>query len=393
MTPLFFHVDMDAFYASIEQRDDPALRGQPVLVGGRSGRGVVAACSYEARRFGVHSAMPMQQAIRRCPQAIVVPVRMRRYREVSRQVMTILERHAPAVQAISIDEAFLDMSGTERTFGDPVARGAALKRAVREETELTISVGIASSRFIAKLASDVDKPDGLYRVAPGDEADFVLTLELKDLWGLGGRTRTRLERLGITTVADLRSRRIEFLRGHFGPSAGAFLYRIARGEDPGIYQGGRDRHSISAEETFEEDIADAETLRRHLLLMSEEVIHRSIIEEWRGKTIQVKYRFPPFETHSASKTLPRQVESSDELAALAMELLESRREGRPLRLLGVGIAGEARSPQEAQGDLFAAEESRPAPIDPTIVELRKRFGHAAIGRASTLGTEDPTDPL
>ncbi|MDA3951056.1 MAG: DNA polymerase IV [Spirochaeta sp.] len=390
MSTLFFHVDMDAFYASVEQHDTPALRGVPVVVGGRSGRGVVAACSYESRTFGVHSAMPMQQALRLCPDAVVVPVRMRRYREVSRQIMKILGESAPAIQAISIDEAFLDMSGTERLLGAPEEQARQLKERIRAETGLTISVGIAVSRFIAKLASDVDKPDGLYRVPAGGEADFVLQLPLKDLWGLGGRTRSRLERLGVTTVAALREQRVEFLRGHFGPSSGTFLYRIARGEDPGIYTGAGDRHSISAEETFEQDITDEDELRRHMLLMAEEVIHRSIQEGWRGRTIQVKYRFPPFETHTASRTLPRQVESTEELTAIAMELLRERRGQRPLRLLGVGLGGELHEPAGQQQDLFSAAEPAPPPIDPTIVDLRRRFGHSAIGRASTI-TDDSTE--
>ena len=383
MSTLFFHVDMDAFYASVEQHDNPALVGRPVVVGGRSGRGVVAACSYESRTFGVHSAMPMRQALRKCPEAVVVPVRMRRYREVSQQIMQILTETAPAVQAISIDEAFLDMSGTERLLGDPEEQARGLKQRIRAETGLTISVGIAQSRFVAKLASDVDKPDGLYRVPAGEEADFVLRLPLKDLWGLGGRTRSRLERLGITTVAALREQRVEYLRGHFGPAAGTFLYRIARGEDPGIYTGTGDRHSISAEETFDKDIANEDELRRHMVLMAEEVIHRSIQESWRGRTIQVKYRFPPFETHTVSRTLPRRVESTDELAAIAMELLRERRNGRPLRLLGVGIGGDLHEAAEQQQELFSAAEPPTPPIDPTIVDLRRRFGHDAIGRAST----------
>ena len=333
MTPeaTIFHVDMDAFYASVEQRDFPELRGKPVLVGGNGKRGVVAACSYESRVFGIHSAMPIAEALRRCPAAVVVPVRMDRYRELSRTIMERFSNYSPVVQAISVDEAFLDMTGTERLMGPPRQSAGRLKQEIRDTTGLTISVGIGTSRFIAKLASDVDKPDGLHQVPPGTEADFVLTLALKDLWGLGNRTRRRLEALGITTVADLRNQRIEFLRGHFGDAAGQFLYAIARGEDPGIYAGRHDRHSISAEETFPENISEHNQLRRHMLHMAEEVFHRSITEGWLGKTVQVKYRFPPFETHTVSRTLPRQLTGSEELAGLAMDLLEPKRQGRPRR--------------------------------------------------------------
>jgi len=388
-THCFFHVDMDAFYASIEQRDDPGLRGRPVIVGGHGNRGVVAACSYEARTFGVHSAMPIKQALRLCPEARIVPVRMRHYAAVSRVIMTRFAEYSPAVQAISIDEAFLDMTGTERLLGSHSDVAMQLKSDVRSATDLTVSVGIGTSRFIAKLASEIDKPDGLFQVAPGTEAEFVLGLDLRSLWGLGKRTLQRLERLGISTVADLRGKRIEYLRGHFGESAGAYLYSIARGEDPGIYTGRGTHHSISAEQTFEIDIGAAETLREVLRDMADEVIHRSIQENWRGRTIQVKYRFPPFETHTASRTLTRPVTGAEELASLSFDLLEERRGGRSLRLLGIGIGGDIDERDNRQGDLFADERTRTTTIDPTIVALRERFGRSAITRASRIDRSEP----
>lgn len=383
---LFFHVDMDAFYASIEQLDDPRLRGRPVLVGGRGGRGVVAACSYEARRFGIHSAMPMAQALRKCPDVVVVPVRMHRYRELSHTIVTLFSDFTPDVEVISIDEAFLDMSGSLRLLGSPEQIARRLKEDVRSVSGLTISVGIGTSRLIAKLASKIDKPDGLYRVASGAEAEFVERLDLKDLWGLGASTRRRLERLGITTVRVLREQRIEFLRGHFGQSGGEFLYRVSRGEDPGIRSGRGERHSISAEQTFERDIRNADLLRREVLAMAEEVIHRCIQENWRGRTVQVKYRFPPFETHTVSRTLSRPPEGTRALTELAMELLEPRREGRALRLLGVGISGDLRADRRdrpQQGDLFSTT-SPPDELDPTINALREKFGPGAIRRAHTV---------
>ncbi|TVR73886.1 MAG: DNA polymerase IV [Spirochaetaceae bacterium] len=387
MERVFFHVDMDAFYASVEQMDDPTLRGKPVLVGGRSGRGVVAACSYEARRHGIHSAMPMSEAIRRCPEARVVPVRMSRYRELSRTITERFSRYTPIVQVISIDEAFLDMTGTERLLGSPESVALRLKDDIRAASGgLTVSVGIGSSRLIAKLASEVNKPDGLYRVPPGNESAFVSGLELKDLWGLGRSTRRRLESLGISTVRALREQRPEFLRGHFGQSNGDFLYRVCRGEDPGIHRGHRERHSISAEETFERDIADEVQLRREMTALAEEVIQRSIQERWRGRTVQVKFRYPSFETHTASRTLPDPPEGTKALARVALDLLEPRRGGRPLRLLGVGIAGDARTDTldgPRQASLF--EEERTADdLDPVVAALRERFGPEAIRRADTV---------
>lgn len=394
MATLFFHVDMDAFYASVEQLDDPALRGKPVLVGGRSGRGVVAACSYEARRFGIHSAMPMGQALRRCPEAVVVPVRMERYREVSRLIRARFPDYSPSVQVISIDEAFLDMSGTERLLGPPETVARRLKEDIRSVSGLTISVGIGSSRFIAKLASEIDKPDGLHHVVPGTEAEFVLRLELKNLWGLGKSTRRRLEQLGITTVQDLRNQRLEFLRGHFGASGGPFLYRVCRGEDPGIHTRRGDRHSISAEQTFERDIADPERLRREILAMAEEVIHRSIQENWRGRTVQIKYRYPDFETHTASRTLEEPPGGTESLAEIAGELLESRRDRRALRLLGVGIAGDLHADDLSaprQGDLFPPEKKADE-LDPVVQALREKFGSGVIRRADLLDARDGAPP-
>ncbi len=387
---LFFHVDMDAFYASIEQLDDPRLRGRPVVVGGDGSRGVVSACSYEARSFGVHSAMPMRRAIQMCPEAVVVPVRMRRYVEISRKVMQRFVDYSPSVQAISIDEAFLDMTGTERLMGPAREIAARLKRDVLDTTQLTISVGIGSSRFIAKLASDVDKPDGLTEVPLGTEADFVLGLDLRKIWGLGKSTLRRLERLDITTVQDLRDARVEFLRGHFGESSGSYLFAVARGEDPGIYTGRGSRHSISTEQTFADDIGDPDTLHETIRDMADEVIHRSIHENWRGRTIQIKYRFPPFETHTASRTTDRPVASAEELTQRAFDMLEERRHGRSLRLLGVGISGEVEDHVVDQGEL-SFEEAADKPIDTTIVALRDRFGRSAIKRASRIDRSDPRE--
>ena len=231
------HVDMDAFFASIEQLDDPSLKGKPLIIGHKGPRSVVSTCSYEARRFGVHSAMPMTTALRLCPQAVCVPGNMRRYSEKSKEVMSIIRDIAPEYIQASIDEAYLDMTGTNLIYSSPREAAILLKERVRKETGLTISVGAASSRFIAKLASDYKKPDGLTIVPEGLECDFVDTVGLKKLWGVGKATLDRLERYNIRTTQDLRQYSEERLGQLFGQAAGSYLYKVCRGQDPGIYSG------------------------------------------------------------------------------------------------------------------------------------------------------------
>ena len=380
--PVVFHVDMDAFYASIEQRDRPELRGRAIIVGGRGPRAVVSACSYEARPYGVHSAMPVGRALRLCPAAVVVPVNMRRYVAVSRELMRVLGEYTPDVQAISVDEAFLNMTGTERLLGDPeqVARG--LKARIRREFGLTVSVGIGPSRFIAKLASEVDKPDGLYRVHPGTEADFVLGLPLAALWGLGAKSLRRLEALDVRDVAGLRSATREYLHGHFGTAHGDYLYAIARGCDPGIYRRSANSTSISAERTFAEDVSERQVLWRMALDLSEEVVLRHMGSSWPAKTIVIKFRYPPFETHTAQITRGRPVTGFRELADDAFALFTRRWSGRPIRLFGLGVSGHSDDRDPGQGDLF---ERPDATIEPTIAELRQKFGRRAIRRGSADG--------
>ena len=281
------HVDMDAFYASVEQLDNPEYRGKPLVVGGLGNRGVVSACSYEARAFGVHSAMPMYQARKLCPQAAFVRGRMERYSQISRQVIAILHEFSPVVQQISIDEAFLDMTGTQRLFGKSREAALLLKKRVKEETSLNISVGIGSSRFIAKMASDYDKPDGLCRVSPGKEIAFVDAVGLRKLWGIGESTLSSLARQGIRTVAQLRTYEEGRLRHLFGEAAGTYLWKICRGIDPGIHTGSTKSHSISTEMTFPIDVTDGEVLSQNLLGMSHEVMFRAIEEQVVSSTVAI----------------------------------------------------------------------------------------------------------
>lgn len=382
----YFHVDMDAFYASVEQLDNPELQGLPVVVGGRpGGRGVVSACSYEARKYGIHSAMPTAEAYRRCPEALFLPVRMGRYREVSRSIMRLFGRYTPEVQQISVDEAFLDMSGTERLFGPIRETGENLKETVRRESGLAISVGIAPTRYLAKLASDFDKPDGLYLVAPGDEISFIDQLSLNKLWGVGKQLRRRLESLGYVTPETIREESIHTLRGLFGPSSGTFLYQVSRGEDPGIYSGEALSHSISSERTFETDLTDRAELEHRILALSEEVMMRCFDEEVSGRVVLLKLRDSEFNTISGRRSFSTTLQSSQELFEAARNLFNKKwAEGTPIRLIGVGV-GNVAPHNEAQGELFDEETGRRRRrLEQTVHDLRRRFGDIPMGRASNL---------
>lgn len=392
-TSVYFHVDLDAFYASVEQLDHPEYRGRPVIVGALPGsRGVVSACSYEARRYGVHSSMPISEAHRRCRHGVFVPVRMKRYREVSRSVMALLSRFTPELQQISVDEAFLDLSGTERLFGEPSSVARNLRSQLREEIGLAATVGVAASRYIAKLASAYAKPDGLHEVPPGSESDFVLQLPLRDLWGVGRRTRSRLEALGIDTVAALRNTEPPFLRGHFGDSTGRYLYQVSRGIDPGIYAAEARSRSVSSETTFEADVSDREVIERTLLELAELVMFRLREERSGGTTVTIKVRDDDFTTRSAQRALQRPVGSVDELYREARTLLAKRWDGKTaLRLVGLGVAGVHSETEELQPDLFADQrEDKRRKVEEALRDLRhKRPNSAPVTRARLLRPDDP----
>jgi DNA polymerase-4 len=384
--PVFFHVDLDAFYASVEQIDDPSLKGKPVIVGAAPGRrGVVSACSYEARRFGIHSAMPISEAYRRCPQGVYLPVRMERYLQVSRQVMDILSGFTPHLQQISVDEAFLDLSGTERLFGPAKQTGARLKAAVREKTGLAISVGIGPNRYVAKMATNAGKPDGLVEVSAEEAREFLGRIPLKDLWGIGEKTLARLAELNITSVHQLQGIARPELSRLLGQGAAAFLSSAARGEDPGIFAEEPRSRSLSTEVTFERDRKDRAGIERVLLELSHQVMFRMMEGGWKSKTVALKVRFHDFTTTSAQKTIRHWVSSADELHAVAVDLLSSRwTGGTPIRLIGVGFSNL--SPIEAQDqlELFADGASRRGKVEEAVFRLQQRMGEAALTKASLL---------
>ena len=385
--PFYFHIDLDAFYAAVEELDEPGLRGRPVIVGALPGnRGVVSSCSYEARRFGIRSAMPISQAVRKCPQGVFRPVRMHRYLEVSEQVMRILSSYTPEFRQLSIDEASLDLTGTERLYGPPLPLASRIKQRVQRETGLTLSVGLAHNRYLAKLASEYDKPDGLCEVLPGEEIAFLDRLQLQDLWGLGKKSLSRLHELNITTVQRLRQMPEDILCSMMGEAGGRYLYKAVRGGDMGIFAGAPKSHSLSSEITFEEDKKDSVTIRRALLDLSEQVMYRLLRGGNSTNTVTIKVRFFDFTTTAAQKTLRHTITSSDELYRLAHELLLKRWDGStPIRLIGVGTANVRRQDSTVQGELFEDEYARRRKVEEAVTELRQRINGVKLTKASLLG--------
>lgn len=393
----YFHVDLDAFYASVEQADTPEYAGKPVIIGALPGRrGVVAACSYEARKYGIHSAMPISHAFRLCPKGIYLPVRMDRYQEVSSRIMNILRNYTPDLRQISVDEASLDMTGTERLFGPPKETANKLKKEINAATGLTISVGIAPNRYLAKLASEKDKPDGLYEVQQGEEEAFIDTLALKDLWGLGEKMRERLSELNILTPRDIKKFPEQMLKDMIGKAAGSYLYKIVRGIDPGIYNENPKSRSISSEVTFERDSRDMEGIRHTLLDIAHQLMFRVMNLGYRAKTVELKIRYEDFTTVSCSRTLRHYISSAEEIYRIALQLLEKRLEpSRAVRLIGLGVASIEETPAPAQKELFEDDYDRKKKVEEAVYRIRKKGN--TLMKASLLdkkpgkGTNPPGD--
>jgi DNA polymerase-4 len=391
---VFFLVDLDAFFASVEIKDDPSLAGKPVIVGALPGhRGVVSACSYEARKFGVRSAMPISQAHRRCPQGVYLMPRMERYSELSGEVMSILGQYTPELQRISIDEAFLDMSGTERLLGPPLEVGRRIKERVRAETGLTISIGIAPNKYLAKLASEAGKPDGLRQVLPGGEIEFLDGLALPKLWGVGEKTRLRLQELNILTIPELRRVPQDVLHSMMGEASGNYLYRVVRGEDPGIYSLAPKSRSVSNETTFETDQNSTEAVRRTILELAEQVMYRLMREGLKSNTAVLKLRFADFTTTHAQRTVRHWLTSSDELYRLALELLAQRwNGGAPIRLVGVGTDNVVGGAEAVQQELFEDESSRKRRVEEAVTRIREKMDGVKLTKASLLGRQKRRRP-
>jgi len=381
------HVDMDAFYASVEQLDNPELRGRPVIVGadprqGR-GRGVVAACSYEARKFGVRSALPISQAWKLCPDGAYVRPRMKRYAEVSGEVMEILGSFTNLVEPLSIDEAFLDITGSVALFGAPIQIARAIKKRIRETTGLTGSAGVAPNKFLAKIASDIKKPDGLVVVEPDGIEAFLRDLPISRMWGVGPKTEERLRELGLHTIGALRARKREDIVRALGANLGDHLYNLAIGHDDRPVVPNWEPKSVSNETTFDEDTADLSLLTQTVRHLAENVGRRLRRDSYKAKKITLKLRYAPFETHTKQTSIARATDSDEEIIRLALGLFEQFPLDRRVRLIGVGTGDIVRPGEEsAQLGLFDEAPRKDGVIDRTVDRIRERFGDAAIKRGS-----------
>ena len=378
------HVDLDAFYASVEVLENPALLGKPVLVGGTGPRGVVAAASYEARRFGIHSAMPMGRARRLCPQAIVLPPRFELYGAKSRAVHEIFRAFTPVIEPVALDEAFLDVSGALKLFGTGADIGAAIRTRVRAETGLTASVGVAPNKLLAKLASDDAKPDGMLVIEPGTELAFLHAHPVGRLWGVGPATLARLGRFGVETIGDLAALPEVSLVDALGRAHGAQLHALAQGRDDRPVEADRETKSIGQEETFPRDVADREALRREILRMAERVGTRLREHGLAGRTVTIKVRFPDFRTITRSTTADGPFSGSAEIARLAVALLDKVDTAGGIRLLGVTMSNltDATVLQESLFD--EPGPSSDDAIQSVVDEVRARFGSGALGTAATV---------
>lgn len=384
MERLVMHVDMDAFFASIEQRDYEEYREKPLIVGGLSGRGVVSTCSYEARRFGVHSAMPIVRARRLCPQGIFVEGDYANYKAVSQQIFAIFARYAPVVEPLSIDEAFLDLTGMELLMESPRAYAEKLKAEIREKTGLVASVGIAPNKFLAKLASDLEKPDGLVIITEQTKQAVLDPLPVGRIWGVGQKTAARLEALRIRTIGQLRRTPRERLVRAFGAHMADHLLALASGIDTRPVAPRESAKSIGKEVTFPADIESAEEVERVLLALAEKVGYRLRRTGCKGRTVQLKLRLGDFRTYTRSRTLAEATCYDREIYETALALYRALGVKQGIRLLGISVSGFDTS---GAISLFH-EEARKENLYAAIDAIKKRFGEQGITKAQLLKTRD-----
>jgi len=381
---MILHIDMDAFYASVEQLDHPEFKGRCVIVGGQSNRSVVSAASYEARKFGVHSAMPMFQARQKCPEGIVLAPRMDRYKELSRTIMNLLKDFTPLLEVVSIDEAYMDLSGSDKLHGDPVDVGTQLKKTIKAAVNLTCSVGIAPNKFLAKIASDINKPDGLTVIRENEVDDFIQSLAIQKVPGVGKKTAAQLGRMGIRTLGDVRRFSEDTLTKRLG-KFGRRLKQLSQGMDISPVQPDSQHKSVSSERTLSADTGDLKKLKIFLLRQSETVAAGLRKQGVRAKTVTLKVKTADFNTFTRSRTLDAPTRSSESIYLEAEKLLDSFKLNQKVRLIGVSASGLISASVPVQMDLFAKKSAAAQTwerVDQTLDSIKQKFGKDAIRRAS-----------
>lgn len=389
------HVDMDQFFAAIAVLDDPSLKGKPVLVGGGGPRGVLSTASYEARKFGCRSAMPTAVALRLCPDAVLVKVPGERIREMSSKLFDILDRVSPMVQPLSCDEAFIDVTGSQRLLGQPQAIAIQIKQQVNDELQLTASVGVAPNKFLAKLASDLEKPDGLTVIPPDAEKIQAILdpLPISRMWGVGPATEAKLAKRSARTFADLRRLTEYQLEQDTGKEDGSRLYRLSRGIDHRPVVPSREAKSVGHEQTFRQDLADPEHVRAVMLTQAEDIARRLRHKQLLARGLTVKIRYGNFETITRSTTLDRPTDLTDELYLPAIDLFSrwASASFQPVRLIGISAGPLTHEP--AQQDLFAEpSREKKKQIEKTLDQIKSRFGKRAVHRGQTPNEDRPYDP-
>lgn len=377
------HVDMDAFYASVEQRDDPSLQGRPVVVGGKpDSRGVVSTASYEARKAGIHSAMPLAEAYRRCPQAVFLPVNGKKYRQVSQEIRKIFLTYTPLVEPISLDEAFLDVTASIRLFGSATEIARMIKERIKNELNLIASVGVANNKFLAKLASDLEKPNGFVVVNPDQVQEFLDPLSVERIWGVGDKMAERLHGLNIHTIRELRRIEQEYLIHLFG-TWGNRVYALARGIDDRPVESEKEAKSIGRETTFDIDLADREVLATILLELACDIGQSLRKEQLKGKTVTLKVRYSDFRTISRSHTLNKATNLEDVIYQEACQLFQEVSLKQAIRLIGITLHHLIRQ-DEVQLTLFDEPEEERERLVKVIDSIKEKYGDNSITRARLL---------
>ncbi len=380
--PDIIHIDMDCFFAAVEIKDNPELAGKPIIVGALPGsRGVVSSCSYKAREFGVHSAMPISRAVKKCPEGIFLKPRGYRYVEESEKIMAVFSYYTPLVEPLSLDEAFLDVSGSHRLFGTTVEIGREIKRRIKDETGLIASVGIAPTKFVAKIASDIGKPDGFVVVNEDEVQDFLSPLDARKIWGVGKATWKRLEKLGLKTIGDISNFPVEKLEKMFGKT-GLHLHNLSHGIDNRTVNPSTDRKQVSNEYTFNVDTDDMGYVKRTLLALSDKVAGRLLEKALKGRTVTLKLRDETFKTITRSHTMESPIFSGEEIYREALKLLNSEDLARcKVRLIGVSVSGFETS---GQFSLFEDSSKQKNKVEEVMAGIRGRFGKGSITRASLI---------